>query len=336
MADVRKLFLECAKALDAELPGLGDDVRRLADLPPNRAFEEYLKLVDKVARLRVSREKRNVLLMILWRYGAQIEECIVPPQFRYFKIRGRPFRLVDSKLVAFLFIVFFLFPAIISSLWSFNTSYTIAHPNEPVTFSTHLCSYRLSWLYDFRAAMVCVIKEGIGEVYFNLGTSDPFEASRRIQAIISRIPYDMRRLKFSEPYIQTPEETLRRNMGVCSDFAILGASVLLHNNVSPVYIVHTVFRGDETGGHAAMAIYYNGTLWVFDWGSKSVPFEDFINTMGKYAEIEEVRIYELTGEEVRLVTVYRARRERDWWRYIYALTIFLGIAFMKRKEWKLI
>ncbi|MFA4663109.1 transglutaminase-like domain-containing protein [Pyrococcus kukulkanii] len=331
----QEVLKECADEIRELDKSIAKEIEKLISLPQEEAYLEYLKIIDKVSMGITKRKQRNLLMLILWKHGEKLED-IINPKDSYFKRSSfvlRKIRFIDEKIISLLFIVFILLPAIMSSLWNFTKSYTLISVDEEVTFNANLCQYRTAWLYDFRASMVCIIKYGYGNIDVKLNSSNPLKAAIQVEKLISSIPYDYGRLKSVIAYIQTPQETLGRKIGVCSDFAILAAQILLDNNVSPVYIVHTIFKGDESGGHAAAAIEYNGTLWVIDWGSPPTSFQKFIEKTSELWEIQEVRVYKITRDQILLDRVYKGRFEYEGWRFAYFLTIMLGILLIKRRDW---
>ncbi|NJE47411.1 hypothetical protein E3E35_08365 [Thermococcus sp. GR7] len=63
--------------------------------------------------------------------------------------------------------------------------------------------------------------------------------------------------------IQKPSETIQSGSGVCVDYAVLTAGLLLAMNYSPVYIFEIDFSNDPMG-HAATAIKINGRFFMID------------------------------------------------------------------------
>ncbi|WP_372914157.1 transglutaminase-like domain-containing protein [Pyrococcus kukulkanii] len=335
MKKYQEVLKECANEIQRLDEDIAKEIEKLINLPQEDAYLGYLKIIDKVSMGTKKKKHRNLLMLTLWKHGERLED-IINPSPSYFKKSSvlRKIRFIDEKIISLLFIVFILFPATTSSLWNFTKSYTLIPVNKEVTFNGNLCQYRTAWLYDFRASMVCIIRYRYGNVNIKLNPNNtPIETAVEVEKLISNISYDYGRLKSVIAYIQTPQETLGRKIGVCSDFAILAAQILLDNNVSPVYIIHTIFKGDESGGHAAAAIDYNGTLWVIDWGSSPTPFQKFIEKISKLWEIQEIRVYKITRDQILLDRVYKGKSEYDGWRFIYFLTIMLGVLLIKRREW---
>lgn len=63
--------------------------------------------------------------------------------------------------------------------------------------------------------------------------------------------------------IQTPYETIMKGKGVCTDYAILTAGLLLGMDYSPVYIFRMNFTGSDVG-HATAVIKIEGWYFVLD------------------------------------------------------------------------
>ncbi|WP_456367935.1 transglutaminase-like domain-containing protein [Thermococcus sp.] len=77
----------------------------------------------------------------------------------------------------------------------------------------------------------------------------------------SHISYDSSKSPASP--IQRPIETVQRGRGICVDYAVLTAALLIEMNYSPVYVLDINFSNSPTG-HAATAIRINGTYFVLD------------------------------------------------------------------------
>lgn len=67
----------------------------------------------------------------------------------------------------------------------------------------------------------------------------------------------------SSTRIQRPSETIQRGSGVCVDYAVLTAGLLLAMNYSPVYVFEIEFSNDPSG-HVATAIKINGEYFMLD------------------------------------------------------------------------
>ncbi len=63
--------------------------------------------------------------------------------------------------------------------------------------------------------------------------------------------------------IQSPSRTVAIGSGICTDYTILTAALLLNLNISPVYVLDISYK-NELSGHAAAAVKINGELFVLD------------------------------------------------------------------------
>ncbi|MDK2783072.1 MAG: hypothetical protein PWQ32_661 [Thermococcaceae archaeon] len=63
--------------------------------------------------------------------------------------------------------------------------------------------------------------------------------------------------------LQAANDTAYLKSGICGDYAILTASLLLESNITPVYMLDISFKGEEVG-HAAVAVKINGEYFVVD------------------------------------------------------------------------
>ncbi|CAI1492954.1 protein of unknown function [Thermococcus nautili] len=106
--------------------------------------------------------------------------------------------------------------------------------------------------------------EGVSELALRLkGASLEESAWNVVWWEDSHISYDYSRSKLRTFRIQTPSETLRRGSGVCVDYALLTAALLLEMNYSSIYVLHIEFSNSPIE-HAAAAIKVNGSYFVID------------------------------------------------------------------------
>ena len=131
----------------------------------------------------------------------------------------------------------------------------------------------------------------------------------------TRNPYynvitDVKVVSDVENYYQTPYETVKIGKGICSDYAILTAGLLLAMNFSPVYIFDIYFENEKVG-HVATSIKVDGHYFILD---QHLPIWD----LGRYYDswvkkskyIKNVTVYEVSRGErlakVRKVCVLTA------------------------------
>lgn len=81
----------------------------------------------------------------------------------------------------------------------------------------------------------------------------------RVNGIIT----DVKVVEGQNNIYQTPYETIQRGKGVCRDYAILTAGLLLAMGYSPVYIFHVEFEGSMRN-HTAAGINIHGNYFVID------------------------------------------------------------------------
>ena len=110
--------------------------------------------------------------------------------------------------------------------------------------------------------------------------------------------------------IQKPSETIQSGSGVCVDYAVLTAGLLLAMNYSPVYVFEIDFSNDPMG-HAATAIKISGQFFMID---QHPPIMD-LGTYWKYwaywhseysggLKISSAKIYEVKTESGKVVVDY--------------------------------
>lgn len=103
----------------------------------------------------------------------------------------------------------------------------------------------------------------------------------------------------TEDYFQTPYETVRKGKGVCRDYALLTAGLLLAMNYSPVYVLDITYENKEVG-HVVTAIKINNQYFILD---QHLPVWD----LGRYYhhQIEE-------GEYIKNATIYEISKGEDF------------------------
>jgi len=114
-----------------------------------------------------------------------------------------------------------------------------------------------SALSFYLRSQVNFIVENISREYSNLD-----KAWSILSWINDHIKYNYSKAELNEYFIQTPYETVIRKSGICSDYALLTAALLLNANISRIYMLHINFVSPP--GHAATAIEINGTMLILD------------------------------------------------------------------------
>jgi len=95
--------------------------------------------------------------------------------------------------------------------------------------------------------------------------------------------------------IQTPIETLSLKKGICTDYALLTASVLLNLNYSPVYIL--TFESEGNPGHAAAAVNINGKYYIID---QQPPVLELFNYLDYKKNNENYAIQNITFYKIEI------------------------------------
>lgn len=114
--------------------------------------------------------------------------------------------------------------------------------------------------------------------------------------ISNNIKYNYTKARLQTFCVQTPYETIVKRSGVCVDYAVLTAALLLYLNVSPVYI--TVLRGV---GHAVTIVKVNGVLFVLDQHLPPIEIQDYAQYLVGLRAFNNVTIYELSKIGNRIV-----------------------------------
>jgi len=146
---------------------------------------------------------------------------------------------------------------------------------------------------------------------------------------------------------QTPYETILRGKGVCRDYAILTAGLLLAMGYSPVYILQVEFEG-ATNDHTVAGIKIHGNYFVIDQHPPLMDLGTYYKHWMFYTTInrdiiKEVCIYEVKlGKhlaEVKLIGTFSGAELK---KYDHTLTssdlnrICLNLSDMLRKNFNLV
>jgi len=103
--------------------------------------------------------------------------------------------------------------------------------------------------------------------------------------------------------IQTPKQTIERRKGICIDYAILTAALLLKNGYQPVYIF-------ETDNHAFAAIKINGKFYAIDQHPPIVDIDKHLNDLQKeHGKITAVNYY---GIQIRAGKTIVEKHTYNW------------------------
>lgn len=118
------------------------------------------------------------------------------------------------------------------------------------------------------------------------------------------IEYNDTKALISETELQCPVETVNKADGICSDYALLTASLLLNLDINPVYILNIkLYKDSESGGHAAVAVELNGDYFILDQHLPLMHIASYYyNNLYNCEEIQRIDIYEVTlsGEKVNV------------------------------------
>lgn len=124
--------------------------------------------------------------------------------------------------------------------------------------------------YSLEAALECYLNDpnefqALEPLAFQLKSSTLQESAWNIlEWEDQHIQYDWAKYRgLRSTKIQKPSETIQRGSGVCVDYAVLTAGLLLAMNYSPVYVFEIDFSNDPMG-HATTAIKINGQFFMID------------------------------------------------------------------------
>ncbi|ASJ07791.1 calcium-binding protein [Thermococcus siculi] len=115
----------------------------------------------------------------------------------------------------------------------------------------------------------------------------------------SELTPEQRELYNNLTRLYAPNDTIVYRKGICGDYAILTAAMLLDSGVSPVYLLDISFENSKVG-HAAVAVKIEGDLFVLDQHLPPIPIGNYY---WKWAiENNSKIIANMTFYEVRLNT----------------------------------
>lgn len=307
-------------------------------------FDEYLHLLADVELSKIPREDKNKLLQALWKCGSEIEDLLVREGFikpPYLFIGKKPRRLrhiVSPWLLLGLFLSFLLIGMSFSAISNFSNHETI-DVNETIEVNPVICEHEVYWRYNFQRALYCVfhgdtLKE-ISKIARSLKGENELQTCHNILSLTAQFPYDPTREFRNDVFIQTPMETLQMRTGICSDFALLTAALLLDDNISPVYLLHIEFKRDiPGGGHAAAAVNINGTYYVLDQYPPPRPLDEFLSDFDRLKEISKVTIYEVDeNRNIKKVRILKAKEYRDSAIPYFMLFLAFGVVWKKKEDW---
>jgi len=108
----------------------------------------------------------------------------------------------------------------------------------------------------------------------------------------------------TEFQIQSPVETVNKGDGICSDYALITASLLLNLDINPVYILDIkLYKDNESVGHAAVAVKLNGDYFILDQHLPVMHVASYYyKNLYNCEEIQRIDFYEVTlsGEKVNV------------------------------------
>jgi len=142
---------------------------------------------------------------------------------------------------------------------------------------------------------------------------------------INGIIIDVEVVRGQDNIYQTPYETIQRGKGVCRDYAILTASLLLAMGYSPVYILQVEFEGPARN-HTAVGINVNGNYFVIDQHPPVMDLGTYYKHWKYYTTInrdiiKKIDIYEVKlGKDLAEVKFIGTLRGDELKKYDYSLT----------------
>ena len=118
------------------------------------------------------------------------------------------------------------------------------------------------------------------------------------------IEYNNTKALISETELQSPVETVNRGDGICSDYTLLTASLLLNLDIKPVYVLDIkIYMDNKSGGHATVALKLNGDYFILDQHLPVMHIASYYyKNLYNCEEIQRIDFYEVTlsGEKVNV------------------------------------
>ncbi len=115
--------------------------------------------------------------------------------------------------------------------------------------------------------------------------------------------------------IQTPQQTIERKKGVCIDYAILTAALLLKNGYQPVYIF-------ETDDHAFAAIKINGKFYAIDQHPPIENVDKHLYNLNNEHSISKVYYYK----------IWIQNNKTDVSKYEYKWSQYMSLSPMEERD----
>ena len=188
------------------------------------------------------------------------------------------------------------------------------------------------WRYDFEEAIKFALNdENLSKISNLAGNLKGSNIQESIWNILKweeeNIEYDLHKANIPQPILsiwntgkievvqgedntfQTPYETIQRKKGICGDYALLSAGLLLKMGYSPVYILNIEFQNDPVE-HTVAGMIINGWFFILD---QFPPAMDS-GTFYRHWKDEE-------GEIIKDLTLYEINRKAKFEIVKYKMSI---------------
>lgn len=153
-----------------------------------------------------------------------------------------------------------------------------------------------NWQYSysleaFKSGLSKVEREKVSFLQFE--GSDFDKVIQIAEWVGKNIQYDYEREKLvmgrdlNTRKVKPPIETIKDGKGICTDYTILTAAILLNNGFDEVYIVN-VFK-DSFVGHTAVGVSINNTILVIDQGPPLITLNAY-RQLYKDSKVQVVKI----------------------------------------------
>ncbi|MEM0226279.1 MAG: transglutaminase-like domain-containing protein [Thermofilaceae archaeon] len=149
-----------------------------------------------------------------------------------------------------------------------------------------------------KSALSKFFRMGVSQLAFTLRGKTPAETVWNVlKWLDENINYDYEKAKRSIPYYYySPPETVKMRKGICVDYSLLTAALLLESGLSEAYILDL---SSNFTGHVATAVVVNGRTYVLDQKMPPLRYEEYES----YFSRNEQNVW-------RIETVYKVTLDR--------------------------
>ncbi|MEM3944609.1 MAG: transglutaminase-like domain-containing protein [Thermofilaceae archaeon] len=150
-----------------------------------------------------------------------------------------------------------------------------------------LRNWRVSFNEDtVKSTLSKFFRIGVSQLASTLRGKSPAETVWNVlKWLHENIRYDYEKARKEHNYsIYSPPETVKMGKGICADYSLLTAALLLESGLSEAYIL--LLSSSNSRGHAAAAVVVNGRTYVLDQSLPPLRYEEYESYFSKVHEPE--------------------------------------------------